>query len=723
MGGIPGDSRVPGIASPPEAAQHLPRKRVVSFELLQESMGSRSDDELVEHAFLNPHKAHHQDRASVFVIFLTLVAAVGGFLFGYDTGVISGAMLKIREEFGLSEWEQEVVVSVTVAGAIAGSVFGGPANQRFGRRPVILFSAATFTLGAILMAAARSFFALACGRLVVGVGIGIASLTAPIYIAEAAPSHLRGTLLTLNTLLITVGQVSAGVVDGVLAHADGGWRYMLGLAAVPSVFMALGFTVLPESPRWLVSAGRPREALLVLQRLRGTTDVRDEMEEMLQQNDGGSGGGNGGIPGGGVHGGSGHGGVVAVGGGGVGGKGGGGGTGSNGGGSVSGGGAGAAPYSLADALREPPVRRALLLGCGLQALQQLSGINTVMYYSASIFSMAGFSDDDAIWLAAYSALAQALGVCVGIYFIERLGRRPLILVSLAMVTVMLTALGESFRLSRAGSLPATPSLDLADAACQRTRNVFLGEVATASCYQCVRIDGCGFCEAGGWDSGVGILGSCFAAAAVAPEVAVATAVAAKVASAASVAGAGGATDVSGRCAAESWHMDQCGDPYGWAAAAAVLLYLLAFGVGMSSVPWTVNAEIYPTKARSLCTSVSTSVNWIGNVFVSATFLTLASPRVLFAAGAFWLYAGISAAGWFWLYTCMPETKGLCLEEVRMLFVRDGDEDAASAASSSPTPPNFGGDDGGGDGGGGSYSRGARVAAGGSVWQRVPLGAH
>lgn len=142
--------------------------------------------------------------------------------------------------------------------------------------------------------------------------------------------------------------------------------------------------------------------------------------------------------------------------------------------------------------------------------------------------------------------------------------------------------------------------------------------------------------------------------------------------------------------------------YGWLVVLAMVAYLLAFGVGMSSIPWTVNAEIYPTHARSLGTSASTTTNWIGNVVVSATFLSLASDRALGQDGAFWLYAAIGTAGWVWLYGCMPETKGLSLEEIELLFAREGD----------PVRPGEG-DDGGSDGIGIGRG-GAQVRSGGFV---------
>ncbi|CAM9822873.1 unnamed protein product, partial [Laminaria digitata] len=292
---------------------------------------------------------------------------------------------------------------------------------------------------------------------------------------------------------------------------------------------------LPESPRWLVSAGRRREALSVLQQIRGSPHVHGEIEEMVESATD-------------------HSGTLRE------------------------------SVTVRGLLEDPRIRRALVLGCGLQLLQQLSGINTVMYYSATIFSMAGFSDNAAIWLAAVTAAAQSVGVCLGIFFIERCGRRRLILSSLGMVVVALVCLGTGFYLFDRDAAPGS--------------------------------------------GGVG-------------------------------------NDDDG---ADQSSSSLCG----WLVVGAMMSYLFTFGVGMSSVPWTVNAEIYPNHARSLGTSASTTVNWLGNVVVSATFLSLASDDVLGTDGAFWLYASIAVAGWIWLYYGMPETKGLSLEEMELLFAREGD---------------------------------------------------
>jgi MFS family permease len=175
-----------------------------------------------------------------FLAFLTGTAAISGFLFGYDTGVVSGAALLLVADLGLTDQQLEVVVSATIVGAILGSAGGGPLTDRCGRRRAIMAASWVFVLGAALMAAAPGVEALVAGRFVVGVGVGLASMATPMYIAEAAPTRIRGKLVAINSAFITGGQFVASCVDGALAEVDypRGWRYMLGLGALPALLQA-----------------------------------------------------------------------------------------------------------------------------------------------------------------------------------------------------------------------------------------------------------------------------------------------------------------------------------------------------------------------------------------------------------------------------------------------------------------------------------------------------
>lgn len=215
-------------------------------------------------------------------------------------------------------------MSGAIGSAAVGTALCGPMNSRFGRRPVIMLGAVVFVVGSLVQAAATQVWMLVLGRVVVGFGVGVASMVVPLFVAEMAPTHLRGTLVTTVNMFVTGGQFVAALIDGAFANVDEGWRYMLGLAAIPGAIQFVGFLFLPESPRWLVNKGRADEARRVLVRMRGTDDVDAELHDIVESVREST-------------------------------------SASNGGG------------MLFKALAVPSVRRAIFLGCGLQALQQLAG--------------------------------------------------------------------------------------------------------------------------------------------------------------------------------------------------------------------------------------------------------------------------------------------------------------------------------------------------------------
>ncbi|TYZ63044.1 hypothetical protein PybrP1_010087 [[Pythium] brassicae (nom. inval.)] len=522
----------------------------------------------------------------LFLYLLTFCSTIGGFLFGYDTGVISGALVLLKgpDAFNLTALQSESVVSAAVLGAIVGAALSSCGNHALGRKPVILLSSLLFTLGSVLMGVAASFPALLAGRLAVGVGIGFSSMTVPLYIAEVSPPHVRGRLVSLNTLLVTGGQFFACVLAALLSRVPDGWRYMLGLAAVPAAVQFVGFLLLPESPRYLLSRGTASSkaaAWAALVRIRGTADVEAEFGHIESE-------------------------VKR---------------------------AESAALDVWQELRSPSVVRALTLGCFLQALQQLCGINTVMYYGATIIQMAGFADPaTAIWLAAVVSFSNFLFTFVGIYLVDRAGRRLLTLASLAGVVLSLLALGASFYAADALSTPVARAGD--------------GECGAAgSCFSCVASAACGFCGVGASNDGAAVRNVCVPGGAASPTTGFA-------------------------CAAGQWAYASCPRDSrgpGVLILATLFIYLACFASGMGCMPWTINAEIYPLRVRSFALSVSTSVNWLSNLLVSFTFLSVIDA--LAPHGAFWLYALLAALGFAFLWRELPETKGLALEEVQRIFER------------------------------------------------------
>jgi MFS transporter, SP family, galactose:H+ symporter len=323
-----------------------------------------------------------------FVQIIAGTAALAGLLFGFDTGVISGAILFIKGAFGLTPFAEEVLVSAALVGAVCGSTLSGRFTDVLGRKRAILITAAIFTVGSILCAVAGNLAILIVGRLAVGVAIGVASYTAPLYIGEMAPPKLRGALVTLNQLAITTGILLAYVVDAVFALSDG-WRLMFAFGALPGIVLGLGIAALPESPRWLLLHQHKEEAIKVLTRIRGTQDVMPEVNDILEHAAPGRG-------------------------------------------------------KLAD-LFSPIVLPVLFFGIALAVIQQITGINTVIYYAPTIFQAAGFhSAESSIIATAGVGLVNVLMTVVSIPLIDKVGRRPLLLVSLTGMGVSLAALAFGF---------------------------------------------------------------------------------------------------------------------------------------------------------------------------------------------------------------------------------------------------------------------------------------
>jgi len=314
-----------------------------------------------------------------FVYFAVGVAALGGLLFGYDTGVISGAILFITKQFSLSATMEEIVVSSVLVGAVAGATLGGALTGRLGRRIMIILAGIIFTTSALGTALAPTVGWLIVARVVSGIGIGIASFISPMYIAELVPAKVRGSLVAVNMLAITSGIAVAYLVDYAFS-SSGGWRYMFGLAAIPSIALIIGMWRLPDSPRWLISKSKVEEARQILRRARTVSDVSPEITDiqnsMKKQGAGGVGG-----------------------------------------------------------LFQPSLRMPMIVGLGLAVFQQLTGINT----GPAILAGAGLTM--VMWL--FHVLA--------IFLLDRVGRRPLLLVGVAGQIIGLAILGAAFEFQQLAS--------------------------------------------------------------------------------------------------------------------------------------------------------------------------------------------------------------------------------------------------------------------------------
>ena len=326
-------------------------------------------------------------------------AALGGLLFGYDTGVISGALLFLRTAFHLSNLLLGVVTSIALAGAACGAAVAGRLADRFGRRPTLMATALIFVLGAVVSALAPDLVILLAGRLLVGVGIGGASMLTPLYLAEIAPAKARGALVSCNQLAITLG-ILASYLIGYALSADGAWRWMLGLGGLPGVILAAGMVWLPETPRWLAGHGQAEGARAALHRLRGQgADIDAELAQLSDD-------------------------LTPT--------------------------AQGRPESR---LGHRAARLPLIVGVGLAVFQQVTGVNTVIYFAPTIFQASGLSSASAAILAtAGIGVVNVAMTVVAIWLVDRVGRRPLLLWGLGGMGVSLCLLALGFVLGKGPAL-------------------------------------------------------------------------------------------------------------------------------------------------------------------------------------------------------------------------------------------------------------------------------
>jgi sugar porter (SP) family MFS transporter len=318
-----------------------------------------------------------------------VIGALGGLLFGYDTGIIAGAILFIRDEFRLSTGEQGLVVSSLVLGALAGAVITGYLSDRFGRRRLLLLAGAVYAGGAVGAAAAPSIAVLIGFRWVLGLAVGVSSVVVPLYLAEMAPTSARGALASLNQLMIAIGIFVSYLVTYALS-SGGNWRLMLGLAGVPAAIMLVGLWFQDESPRWLVVHGRAAEARAVLARTRDSDDVQREIAEIHRANEARS------------------------------------------------------TCGILDLLRTPWLRRGMLLAAMLAIFQQLVGINTIVYYAPTILSAAGFGKSAAILNSVGLGFLSIITTVIAAGIVDRVGRRPLMLGGLVAMVASMAIIGSVF---------------------------------------------------------------------------------------------------------------------------------------------------------------------------------------------------------------------------------------------------------------------------------------
>lgn len=348
------------------------------------------------------HGEHNQINMK-YVTLVSIVAALGGLLFGFDTAVVSGAIGFMKEKFGLNEFQVGWAVSSLIVGCILGAALTGIIADKFGRKKVLIAAALLFIIGTLGSAIPSTFSGYIIARMIGGLGIGITSTLCPLYNAEIAPAKYRGRLVALNQLAVVTGIfvvyfVNMGIA-GMGDHAWGvenAWRWMFGVGVIPGVIFLVLLFFVPESPRWLITQGRPADSLPILVKIHGEELARQEVldiKESFKEKQG----------------------------------------------------------SLRD-LFKPGLRLALIVGVMLAVLQQVTGINAVMYYAPEIFKQAGAGTNGALVQTIMVGFINFVFTILALWLIDRVGRKALLLIGSSLMAVCLLVIGFAFQTGHTSGL-------------------------------------------------------------------------------------------------------------------------------------------------------------------------------------------------------------------------------------------------------------------------------
>ncbi len=336
-----------------------------------------------------------QRKFTSYTLFVSCVAAIGGILFGYNASVISGVLLFISNKFQLSTFEQELIVSTLLIGALIGALIGGVIADLFGRKKTLFLTLFLFLIGILTLTMASSFNAFLIGRLISGFAVGIVSMAVPLYIAEMSPAGNRGALVSLNQLCITIGILLAYIVTYSLADS-GSWRNMFAFALIPTVLQFVGLFFVAETPSWLMSHEKREEADQILHKIQ----VAPKDKRLVREKKG-------------------------------------------------------EDFPTKKDFRElfsKNVRMPFLIGIGVAVFQSITGINTVIYYAPKIFQLAGYTEaTTALFATMLVGIINVIVTIISLWLIDRIGRRPLLVSGLIGMAFSLVILGFSFFIEGEGS--------------------------------------------------------------------------------------------------------------------------------------------------------------------------------------------------------------------------------------------------------------------------------
>jgi MFS transporter, SP family, arabinose:H+ symporter len=557
---------------------------------------------------------------SLYLVVICLVAALGGLLFGFDTAVISGTVGLFKAEFRLSDTMEGWVASSALVGCFFGALAAGMMSDRFGRKKILLLAAFFFTVSALWCGLARTATDLVLARLIGGLGIGIASLVSPLYIAEISPPHIRGRLVALQQLAIVLGILGAFFSNSLILHAslteDAKWRWMFAIGAFPAAVFLVLILPVPESPRWLAKQGLQEKARAILTRVVGAAEAEVEMTRIME--------------------------AIAHEGG------------------------------RFRELFKPGIRRALFVGVTLMILTQVTGINAIMYYAPEVFKQAGSGAaaaySDTVWIGLTNLVFTLLSMAV----VDRLGRKPLLLIGSTCMGLALFCVGYAFHVSsmftpndfqdlpglatRLGAggdplgkflrsqMPAetvklldeySRNRDLAPGLRSALAKEFNQVLKTNSLYETSRFAGVNLSQATRTEIEQKPQGQQLVRLnrALLQEA------------------------CPGLIAPKANHKGTMGLPL----LLGVLAYVGSFAFSMGVVGWVLVSEIYPTRTRGRAMSVATGGVWGACYLVSQTFPMLRDRAGL--AVTFWTYGALCVVAVLFVLAFVPETKGRPLEEI------------------------------------------------------------
>lgn len=372
-----------------ESMDRLPLPVLLAITHLGEKMASTiTDTESTAMGTKLPPLTEGPYRKRLF--YVALIATFGGLLFGYDTGVINGALTPMTRELGLTSFTEGVVTSSLLFGAAVGAMLFGRVSDKWGRRKTIILLAVAFFVGAMVCVFTPNFEIMVVGRIILGLAVGGASTVVPVYLAELAPFEIRGSLAGRNELMIVVGQLAAfvfnAIIGNVWGHHEGVWRYMLAVAAIPALFLFFGMLRVPESPRWLVEKGQIDEARQVLETIRPLDRAHAEVADVKQM-------------------------------------------------TLEGNAPTQRTMSIKEIFSSKWLIRILIVGIGLSMGQQLTGINSIMYYGQIVLVEAGFSESAALIANIAPGVIAVVGAFIALWMMDRINRRTTLITGFTLTTI------------------------------------------------------------------------------------------------------------------------------------------------------------------------------------------------------------------------------------------------------------------------------------------------